>query len=291
MRRTLAKGVEKFCPKNFPHEESVRGNRARQVLCDRTIRRCQYAKLFLLSSVPEECLCAHTWTSWSVAAFPRQSSLCPWSALASRNTWVARAGFALKSIKWECVGASEGENQKGSPCGTWSWASVCKGLDHRWSWCRWPSVASSDKSVLPGACAEDGRKLWTDWEAVGAVRANRRAIEYRSSLDTSSHSWFTLLFCFYSIIVTGMLPRILLGVVGWAKAHHFYSFDFKERGVSLSGCHGCYRPFCCGCHTRVINARVSCGCCGWSSVPRCSFWRVSCVDRHLRQISGKWVQS
>ena len=41
-----------------------------------------------------------------VAAFPRQSSLCTWSALATENTWVARAGFPRKSIKWGRTGAS-----------------------------------------------------------------------------------------------------------------------------------------------------------------------------------------
>ena len=30
-----------------------------------------------------------------------------------------------------------------------------------------------------------------------------------------------------------MLPRILSGVVGWARAHHFYSLEFEERGESL----------------------------------------------------------
>ena len=35
------------------------------------------------------------------------------------------------------------------------------------------------------------------------------------------------------MIVTGMLPRIMSRVVGWAKAHHFYSLEFEERGVSL----------------------------------------------------------
>ena len=30
-----------------------------------------------------------------------------------------------------------------------------------------------------------------------------------------------------------MLPRILSCVVGWAEAHHFYSLEFKERGVAL----------------------------------------------------------
>ena len=30
-----------------------------------------------------------------------------------------------------------------------------------------------------------------------------------------------------------MLPRILSRVVNWAKAHHFYSHEFKERAVAL----------------------------------------------------------
>ena len=30
-----------------------------------------------------------------------------------------------------------------------------------------------------------------------------------------------------------MLPRILSRVVGWAKAHQFYSLEFEERGESL----------------------------------------------------------
>ena len=34
-------------------------------------------------------------------------------------------------------------------------------------------------------------------------------------------------------MVTRMLPRILSRVFGWAKAHHFSSFEFQERGVSL----------------------------------------------------------
>ena len=150
--RHQQKAPKNSVQEDLPHEESVRGNRAWQLLRDGTIRRCQYAKPFLLSGVTEECLCAHTWRSCSVAAFPRQSSLWPWSALASGNTWVARAGFPRKSIKWGWARAADGENQEGSPCGASSWASVCRGLGHRWSWCRWPSVASSDKSVLLGGC-------------------------------------------------------------------------------------------------------------------------------------------
>ena len=30
-----------------------------------------------------------------------------------------------------------------------------------------------------------------------------------------------------------MLPQILSPVVGWVNAHHFYSLEFKERGVAL----------------------------------------------------------
>ena len=30
-----------------------------------------------------------------------------------------------------------------------------------------------------------------------------------------------------------MLPQILSRVVGWAKAHQLYSFEFEERGVAL----------------------------------------------------------
>ena len=30
-----------------------------------------------------------------------------------------------------------------------------------------------------------------------------------------------------------MLPQISSRVVGWAKAHHLYSLDFQERGVTL----------------------------------------------------------
>ena len=57
-------------------------------------------------------------------------------------------------------------------------------LDHWWSWCRWPSIASFDKGVLLGGRAEDGRQIWTDREAVGTVCANRLASQYQSSLDT-----------------------------------------------------------------------------------------------------------
>ena len=85
----------------------------------------------------------------------------------------------------------------------------------------------------------------------------------------------------------------------------FYNLEFEERDVLLwafmrtwqkdtfSGCCGRYRPFCRWCYTRVVSARVNCGCCGWFSVlrPRCCFWRVACVGRHLQRVSGKWVQS
>ena len=161
--RYQQRALEKSLQEDFPHEEIIRGNRAWQGFCDRTIRCPQNAQLVLLSGVPEIYFCARTWTSWNVAAFPRLSSLCPSSALVSWNTWVARARFSRKPIDWGWAGASEGEDQKGPSCGTRSWASVSWGLDHRWSWCRWPSVASSDKGVVLGGCAEDGRQLWTGW--------------------------------------------------------------------------------------------------------------------------------
>ena len=65
---------------------------------------------------------------------------------------------------------------------------------------------------------------WTrDEVLVGSVDFRNPFVSFR----------FTLLFCFYSIIVTGMVPRILSRVVGWAKAHHFYGLEFEERGESL----------------------------------------------------------
>ena len=112
MRQTPANGAGKFCPRKLS-KEIVRGNWTWQVLRDRTIRRCQYAQPFLLSGVPEEHLCAHTWASWNVAAFSRQLSLCPWSAPASENTWVARTGFPQKSNRRGWAGASQGEVKKG----------------------------------------------------------------------------------------------------------------------------------------------------------------------------------
>ena len=77
-----------------------------------------------------------------------------------------------------------GEDQEGTSCGAWPWASVCGGLDHQWSWCCWPAIAGSDKSVLLGGCAEDERHLWSRLEAVGAVCANRRACQHWGSLDS-----------------------------------------------------------------------------------------------------------
>ena len=48
-----------------------------------------------------------------------------------------------------------------------------------------------------------------------------------------SNSQFTLLFCFYSVILTGLLPRNLPRVVGWAEAYHLHSLEIEERGVAL----------------------------------------------------------
>ena len=57
-----------------------------------------------------------------------------------------------------------------------------------------------------------------------------------------------------------------------------------------SCCRGRYRLFCRWCHTQVVSAWVGCSCCGWFGVPRCCFGCVACVGRHLRRLSGKWVQ-
>ena len=187
MRQMLAKGAGNFCRRNLSawrwcmRQPSTGLGRS---FVTRPSDAATMPDLFLPSDVPAECVCAHTWTSWSVAAFPGQSSLCPWSASAFGNTWVARVGFPGISIEWGWAGASEGENQKGSSCTTWSWASVCRGLDHQRSWCRGPSVARSGKGVLFGRRAEDGRQRWNSRGAMGAVCANRRASEYRSNLDT-----------------------------------------------------------------------------------------------------------
>ena len=37
----------------------------------------------------------------------------------------------------------------------------------------------------------------------------------------------SLLFCFLSIIVNGMLPRVLSPAIGWAKAYQIYCLEFK----------------------------------------------------------------
>ena len=311
MRRTPARA-----PEHFVQEESKRVNRTWQVFCDKTIRRSQYAKPFLLSGVTEECLCAHLWTSWSVAVFPRQSSLYPWSALAYGNTWVAGAGFPRKFIRWEWVGPSEGENPKVSSCGTRSWATVCRGLDHRWSCCRWSSVASSDKSVVLGGCAEGGRQLWTDWKDVGGNRANRWDGQYWSSVDTwrgfgkfrkfpESFRLIADSHCCFAFSQSSLLeccPKFCLAWLVGLRFTNFVALNSRSvvwlcepscalgEGHFSSGCRGRYRSVLHWCHIRIVSARVGCGCCGWFGVPRCSFSWVACVGRHLRQKFGKWVQ-
>ena len=175
---------ESSVEENLPDEEGVRGNRAWEVFCDGAVRCCQHSKSLLLSIVPEECIRAHPWAPWTVAAFSGTSSLCSWPALASWNTWVARAGFPRKSIDRRWAGAAEGEDSEGSFCSPGSGASVCRGLDLWRSWCDRPSVASPDECVLPGGWVEDGRELRSHWETVGAVCANRWASKSGSCLDT-----------------------------------------------------------------------------------------------------------
>ena len=62
-------------------------------------------------------------------------------------------------------------------------------------------------------------------------------------------------------------------------------------GHLWSGCRDRVKPFLQRCHTRIVSARVSCGCCGWLGVPCCCFWCVARVSWHLRRLFGKWVRS
>ena len=183
MRQTPVKGAARFCQRKLSGWKCVRGKWAWQDLRDRTIRRCHYAEPILFSGVPEKRLCSNTWVSWSVAAFSRESSLCPWSAIAARNSWVERAGLSKKSVERAWAGATEGENQEGSFCGAWLWASICWGSDRWWGWCCWRTVASSHKSVSFGGCIEDGRQLRTRRESVGAICANCWASQHWCSKD------------------------------------------------------------------------------------------------------------
>ena len=136
-----------------------------------------------------------------------------------------------------------------------------------------------------------GEKLWAQF-VLAAGPVNTEVAWFvtkfwwvpQTSGITSSHSRFTLLFSFKSILSTGLLPQNL---------------QFEERGLHAnvgevpyqSGCSGRYRQLRQWWHTRVLSARVSCDCCGWFSKPRCCFWWVGCVGRHLRRLFGKWVQS
>ena len=54
MRQTPAKGVARLCRRKLSGRKKVLGNWTRQVLCDKTNRRRQQAKPFLLSGVPED---------------------------------------------------------------------------------------------------------------------------------------------------------------------------------------------------------------------------------------------
>ena len=104
---------------------------------------------------------------------------------------------------------------------------------------------------------------------------------------------------FSSIIVTGMLPQIPSRVVGWAKAHHFYSHEFKERAVALWAfirtLEGTFRRVAVAVTDRnsidathelsVLGSVVAAA--GGLASPRCCFWRVACVCRHLGPKFGK----
>ena len=95
--------------------------------------------------------------------------------------------------------------------------------------------------------------------------------------------------------------RNLSRVVEWAKAHHFYSLEFEQRGVAFWAFMRTWEKdtFCRvalavtdrfssdATYIRVVSAGVICGCCGWFDVPRCCFWRVFCVGRHSRRLFGK----
>ena len=185
MRQAPAKDAAKSVPKNFPQGKSGRGKWTWQVLCDKTNKRRQQTTPILLSGVPQGCLRPHTWASWSVAAFPRDSSFCTRSKSAPRKTEVALAGFPWKTFNRWWVGATERENKEGSLCAWWLWASLCGRLDCWWGWCRWPTTASTRKGVLFVECFEDGRQLWTCQDAVGAVCSDCPANQRRSSLDSS----------------------------------------------------------------------------------------------------------
>ena len=286
-RLMLARGPEGPVQENFADEEGSRGNWAWQALRDRTIRCCQYTQPLLLSVVLEECVRAHTWAPWKVAAFSGTSSLCPWQALGSGNTWVARVGFPGESVDWRWAGAAEGEDSEGSSCSTGSRASVCRGLDLWRSWCRRPSVASPDKGVLPGRCLEDGRHLWTHRETVGAVCANgsvsAEVAWTRNEVVVGSIDFRNPFVSF----VVHIVVLLLVCHHHWNAAPNFVTSCWVGKGSSFlwawvwgawrvtvglhadvgeghfpSGCCGCYRPFHSWCYTRCSSARVNCGCIG-----------------------------
>ena len=69
-----------------------------------------------------------------------------------------------------------------------------------------------------------------------------------------------------------MLHRILSLVFGCAKAHHLYSLEFAERGVTLWTFIRTWekdhvRAFLQRCHARIVIAWVSCGCWGLFGLP------------------------
>ena len=291
----LAKGAGRSCPRKYSAWKMCTRQRSLASSLWQDHQMLPICQPTFTVGVPEECVRAHTWAPWSVAAFPGPSSLWPWPALASGDTWVARDGFPGKSIEWGWTGASEGENSKGLSCSTWSWASVCRGLDHWRSWCHWPPVASLAKvSCLVDAMKMGGRyglveKLWAQF-VLPAGPVNREVAWTRDEVLVGSVDFRKPFVSFLIHIVV----LLLVYYHNWNPAPNFVTSGWLGKGspflqpwvrgawrviVGLhahmgeghfpSGYCECCRPFCRRCHTRAISARVSCVCSGWFSVPGC----------------------
>ena len=111
-------------------------------------------------------------------------------------------------------------------------------------------------------------------------------------------------FCFQSINVTGLPPRILSRVIGWAKAQHFYILEFEERGVVLRAFKQTWesdtfsrvavavtdRFAVDATHELSVGGSVVAAVNGSASLVAVS-GGIASVGRHSRQKFGKWVQS
>ena len=101
-----------------------------------------------------------------------------------------------------------------------------------------------------------------------------------------------------------MLPRVLSRMVGWAKAHHFYSLDFGERSVSLWAFIRWWekdtfhrvavavtdRFAIDATHELLVPGSVVAAVGGSASLVAVS-GGFATVGRHLRRVSGNWVLS